>query len=63
MNRFVFGEDNVKPIALSKDVTIEMATHIIQSAQGFDKLKDYWEKGINFIKNNNISISFLFDYS
>jgi hypothetical protein len=65
LNRFIFGEETIKPIALNKNVALDIAAHLLEESKNFEKLRDPCLKAINFIKNpeNKIAINFLIDHT
>lgn len=63
LNKFVFGDENVKPIVLTKEVAFDIAFYLISEMKGFDKFKEQAEKVHKFIESNEITLNFLIDHS
>ncbi len=62
LNLFVFGDESIRPIVITKEVSFLIASFLLESAKGFEKLKGKWERAKQFIEKNNISINLLFSH-
>ena len=62
LNLFVFGDESIRPIVITKEVSFLIASFLLESAKGFEKLKGKWERAKQFIEKNNISVNLLFDH-
>ncbi len=49
------------PIILTKNAAIDITNALIQKVKAFDKLKPYWQKAVEFISENNITINIFID--
>lgn len=63
LNQFVFGDESIKPIVITKEISIEIATYLLESSKGFEGLKKIWEKALKFLKENDIALNFIIDHS
>lgn len=63
LNKFVFGDETVKPIVITKEIAVEIATYLINNSKNMDLLKKNYQKAIDFLEKNNISLNFLINHS
>lgn len=63
LNKFVFGDETIRPIVITKDIAVEIASYLIQNSKNMDLLQKHWQKAIDFLNNNNISLNFLINHS